>query len=383
MIDPRDGDRGVPGRDDVRYMAVALEAARRGWGRTAPNPMVGAVVVQAGETVGVGWHAEYGGPHAEVMALELAGARARGATMYVTLEPCTHFGMTPPCTAALIHAGIARVVIGARDPHPQARGGIEKLRRAGLEVVSGVLDEASRELNAPFFFAFGAQRPWVTLKLALSLDGAMADAQGRAKWITGKASRDHVHILRAGSDAVAVGIGTVLADDPLLTVRTMFGPTPLAARPPAMPPARVVFDRRTRLPLNSALVHTRGAAPVVVVAEAPDERRTQALEWNGVDVLKVDSLDDALAQLRTRGIRSMLVEGGATLAAALLERALVDRLVIFQAPVVLGAGALRPFDRLPATGVDAAIPLRVVEREALGNDLMTVYALRELPCSPD
>jgi diaminohydroxyphosphoribosylaminopyrimidine deaminase / 5-amino-6-(5-phosphoribosylamino)uracil reductase len=356
-------------------MAIALEAARRGWGQTAPNPMVGAVIVREGRAVGVGWHALYGEAHAEVMALDVAGESARGATMYVTLEPCAHVGKTPPCTDALIRAGVARVVVAARDPNPKARGGIEKLRAAGVEVTTGVLAEEARELNAPFFFSFASPRPWVTLKLALSLDAAMADAKLRSKWITGPAARAEAHRLRAGSDAVAVGIGTVLADDPLLDVRD--------APPPRCPPARVVFDRQARLPLSSSLVRSVRAAPVIIVAEAPERTRIAALGRLGVEVLLAPSLEAGLAVLKERGVRALLVEGGARLAGALLERALVDRLVIFQAPIVLGAGALRPFEHAPATDISAASRLRVVERRTLVDDTMTVYAMRELPCSPD
>jgi len=356
-------------------MAAALDAARRGWGRTAPNPMVGAVVVRGSEVVATGWHAEFGGPHAEAMALAQAGDRARGATVYVTLEPCAHTGKTPPCADALIRAGVARVVIAARDPNPVARGGAERLRAAGIEVVAGIREREALDLNASFHFSFGAERPWVTLKLALSIDAAIADAGGRSKWITGPAARAGGHALRAGSDAVAVGIGTALADDPSLTVRD--------AAPPRVPPVRVVFDRRARLPLESALARTAREAPVVVIAQAAGAGRRAALEGAGVEVLDAPTLEGALAVLRGRGIASLLVEGGAALAAAFLERAFVDRLVIFQAPVVLGAGALRPFERTPAADISAATRLRVVERETFGDDLMTVYALRELPCSPD
>ncbi len=220
---------------DARYMDLALEAARRGWGQTAPNPMVGAVVVQGGRVAAVGWHAVYGEAHAEVVALDRAGDAARGATMYVTLEPCAHHGKTPPCADAIVRAGIARVVVAARDPNPEAAGGIARLRAAGVQVDTGLRANESCELNAPFFNAFRSDRPWVTLKLALSADAAMADAHGKSKWITGPGARAEVHALRAGSDAVAVGIGTALADDPMLDVRD--------APAPRRPPARVVFDR--------------------------------------------------------------------------------------------------------------------------------------------
>src|SRR6476661_5968049 len=205
--------------DDGAFMRRALALAARGWGRTAPNPMVGAVVVRDGVVVGEGWHAEYGGPHGEVEALRAAGDRARGATIYVTLEPCNHHGKTPPCTDALLAAGVRRVVVACDDPSPVARGGAQRLHEAGVEVTLGVEEQAARELNAPFFHALASDRPFVRLKLALSLDGAIADHSRQPGWLTGELARREVHRMRAGSDAIAVGIGTVLADDPELTVR--------------------------------------------------------------------------------------------------------------------------------------------------------------------
>src|SRR5687767_11589972 len=204
---------------DVTHMRRALSLARQGWGRTAPNPMVGAVVVRDDQVVGEGFHAEFGGPHAEVVALKAAGDRARGATAYVTLEPCAHHGKTPPCTDALIAAGIARVVMAVRDPNPAAHGGAERLRAAGVEVVSGVEREAACELNAPFFNSFGNRRAWVVLKLALSAEGAIAPASRERQWLSGPEATAEVHRLRAGFDAIAVGLGTAIADDPALTVR--------------------------------------------------------------------------------------------------------------------------------------------------------------------
>src|SRR4051812_29625349 len=208
---------GGSAREDASFMRRALELARKGWGQTAPNPMVGAVVVRDGVIVGEGWHTAFGEAHAEVEALRAAGERAEGATVYVTLEPCAHQGKTPPCANALVAARVARVVIAARDPNREATGGIELLRDSGIAVTLGVVESEARELNAPFFHAFEQKRPWVTLKLALSLDGALADASGRSRWITGEESRRVVHEMRAGSDAIGVGIGTVLADDPSLT----------------------------------------------------------------------------------------------------------------------------------------------------------------------
>lgn len=225
-------------------MRRALVLARRGWGRTAPNPLVGAVVVRDGVVVGEGYHAEYGGPHAEVMALAKAGERARGADVYVTLEPCAHHGKSPPCVDALIAAGVRRVVFAVPDPNPVAGGGAARLREAGIAVTGEVERVPAEELNAPFLFAHrGAARPWVTLKLAVSLEGALAPQDRSQRWLTGEAARKQVHHLRAGADAIAVGIGTVLADDPSLTVRM--------GRRPRVKPTRVVFDARARLPLTA------------------------------------------------------------------------------------------------------------------------------------
>lgn len=359
---------------DRTHLRRAIELARRGWGQTSPNPMVGAVVVRDGVVVGEGWHARYGEPHAEVAALREAGERARGATVYVSLEPCDHEGKTPPCTRALIDAGVARVVAAIRDPNPRASGGAERLRGAGIQVQFGPEGEVARELNAPFISAFQRDRPWVTLKLALSLDGAIADATRRQRWLTGASSRREVHRLRAGSDAIAVGAGTVRADDPLLTVRD--------APAPRVPPTRVVFDSTATLDLSSRLARTARELPTLVVATAPVPAQVERLAAVGVEVLHVSSAEEGMRQLFARGVRSLLVEGGAGLAGALLSRALVDRLIIFQAPVVLGAGALPAFGCVPTADADHLMRLPVLERRAFDDDLMTAYALSPTPEVP-
>ena len=352
--------------DDGVFMRRALALAERGWGHTAPNPMVGAVVVRDGVVVGEGWHAKYGEPHAEVEALRVAGTLARGSTVYVTLEPCNHHGKTPPCTDALLAAGVRRVVVACEDPHPVARGGAERLRDAGIEVMIGVEEAAARELNAPFFHALTSDRPFVRLKLALSLDGAIADHTRRPGWLTGEAARREVHRLRAGADAIAVGIGTALADDPELTVRH--------APPPRVAPLRVVFDGSARLPPASRLASSARDVPVAVVCRAPDPANAAALEERGVTLIRVESLRDALVALRERGIRSLLVEGGAALATSLVEGALVDRLVIFRAPLVLGAGSLNAFGNARGVRAADAPRWRLVESRRFEDDEMTVYA---------
>ncbi len=347
-------------------MRRALVLARRGWGHTAPNPMVGAVVVHDGVIVGEGWHAEYGGPHAETVALDAAGQRARGSTVYVTLEPCAHMGNTPPCADALARAGVGRVVCAVRDPNPVAAGGARRLEAAGIEIAFGIEEAAATELNASFFHALTSTRPFIALKLATSIDGAIADASGRSQWLTGEATRRYVHRLRAGHDAIAVGAGTAIADDPSLTVRS--------GRRPRVAPTRVVFDRRARLPLTSALVASaRDVRTVAVVAEA-SSRQARSLRDAGVELVEAATLEVALRALRGLEVRSILVEGGAELAGALLAEALVDRMIIFQAPIVLGPGARSAFAHAPAHALPDAPRWRVVDRRTIGQDLMTVYA---------
>ncbi|QJR35255.1 bifunctional diaminohydroxyphosphoribosylaminopyrimidine deaminase/5-amino-6-(5-phosphoribosylamino)uracil reductase RibD [Gemmatimonas groenlandica] len=354
--------------DDVRFMRRALELAERGAGRVSPNPKVGAVIVQQGRIVGEGWHAEYGLAHAEVAALIEAGPRATGATAYVSLEPCNHTGKTGPCSEALIAAGVSRVVFAAHDPNPKAAGGAARLASAGIAVSGGVLEREALDQNAPFFFAArGADRPFVTLKLAVSIDGAIVDASRQPGWLTGEEARAAVHALRAETDAIAVGIGTALADDPALTVRH--------AASPRRAPLRVVFDRGARLPLDGQLVQSARALPVVDFTDGSCPEAESALRAAGIETVVVASAGEALRHLGTRGVRHLLVEGGAALGSSLLAAGLVDQLVIFQAPVILGAGALSAFAALPAQRAGQAPRLRVVERKALGADLMTVYAV--------
>ena len=356
-----------PGQErDSAFMRRALDLASRGWGQTAPNPMVGAVVVQGHEIVGEGWHARYGEPHAEVMALRAAGERARGATVYVSLEPCNHHGKTPPCSDALIAAGVRTVVAATRDPSPKAQGGGARLAAQNIDVRFGVEEASARELNAPFFHALTSTRPWVTLKLATSIDGAIADAARSRGWLTNELSRREVHRMRAGADAVAVGLGTVRADDPSLTVREV--------EPPRVAPTRVVFDDEARIPLDAMLVRSARETPVIIAARAPATSRVEALRAAGVTVLESPSMPESMVALREHGIRSLLVEGGARLAGALLADALVDRLVIFQAPIVLGPGALNAFAHVPPATVANVRRLAVVDRRAFGDDVMTTYA---------
>ncbi len=275
-------------------MRRALELAHGGWGQTSPNPMVGAVIVRDDAVVGEGFHARYGEAHAEVVALRAAGPHARGATAYVTLEPCAHEGKTPPCVDALIAAGVGRVVYAADDPNPVARGGAARLRAAGIDVLAGVGDADARELNASFFHDFASDRPWVSLKLAVTLDAAIADGSATTSWITNDVSKRFVHRLRAGHDAVAVGMGTVRIDDPQLTVRE--------SEAPRVPPARVIFSRSGRLPLTSTLARTVNEAPVIVLGHHLDPEYAHALSDLGVEVIEATSLADALRELAERAV---------------------------------------------------------------------------------
>jgi diaminohydroxyphosphoribosylaminopyrimidine deaminase/5-amino-6-(5-phosphoribosylamino)uracil reductase len=265
-----------------------------------------------------------------------------------------------------VRAGIARVLCAVRDPNPVAAGGARRLEAAGIEVAFGIEEDKARELNAPFFHALTSTRPFITLKLATSIDGAIADATGKSRWLTGDRARRYVHRLRAGHDAIAVGAGTALADDPSLTVR--YGAQPRIA------PARIIFDRRARLPLRSSMVRTaRDVRTIVVVADA-SSREARTLASAGVHVLEGSTLESSLRELRSLNVRSILVEGGAELAGGLLTEALVDRMIIFQAPVVLGARALNAFAYAPAHTLPDALRWRVIDRRTIGQDLMTVYA---------
>ncbi|HEX9610978.1 MAG TPA: bifunctional diaminohydroxyphosphoribosylaminopyrimidine deaminase/5-amino-6-(5-phosphoribosylamino)uracil reductase RibD [Gemmatimonadales bacterium] len=355
-------------------MRRALEIALAGWGRVSPNPLVGAVVLGDREVVGEGHHAEFGGAHAEVTALRAAGARARGATLVVTLEPCRHQGKTPPCTEAILAAGVRRVVAAIRDPDAAARGGAEVLRGGGVEVDVGLCAEEAAALNAPFLFTRRHRdRPFVALKLATSIDGRIADAEGRSKWISGPEARDFVQWLRAGFDAIAVGGTTALRDNPQLTVRGHVTPR--------RPPVRVVFDRRAMLNAGVELVETARAVPTWVVAslEAP-ATNVAILESNGVRVLRPSSLTAGLAMLRAEGIESVLCEGGGALGAKLLEDSLVDRLYWVQSPVWLGERAVPAFPGVPERALPEAPRWIPVERRALGADTLLVLD-REL-CLP-
>jgi diaminohydroxyphosphoribosylaminopyrimidine deaminase / 5-amino-6-(5-phosphoribosylamino)uracil reductase len=368
--DRSERDSGSSDARDAEYMRRALTLAQQGWGQTAPNPMVGAVVVSDGTVVGEGYHARFGEAHAEALALKAAGDRARGATMYVTLEPCNHFGKTPPCTEAILQARVKRVVIATPDPTALAGGGARHLADYGVEIEFGVEQAGALELNAPFFFAAtGADRPWLTLKLGLSVDDRMNDPSGQRRWITNELSRDEVHWLRANVDAIAVGLGTVRADDPQLTARGKVRPR--------VAPTRVVFDRNAETPLESKLVVTARETPTMIFAHHPPVARLAALHNAGVDVFEAEDLPEALRALHGFGIQHLMVEGGARVAQDFLCRDLVDRLVIFRSSLTLGQNALGPFDGVPDSVRERINKATIVRRTEFGEDVMTVFALRE------
>ena len=352
----------------IGMMRRALALARDGRGRTSPNPMVGAVLVRDGAIVGEGYHAYVGGPHAEVVALGAAGERARGATLYVTLEPCCHTGRTPPCTNAILRAGVARVVAAVEDPNPAVRGqGLARLREAGLAVEVGLCEAEARALNAAFFAWVTLGRPLGTLKAGMSLDGRIATRTGDARWITGEAARRRAHQIRAEADAILIGAETALRDDPLLTARDV---------PAARQPLRVVADSRAHLPLGSQLVRTAREAPTLVATTpgAPGDR-VAALMAAGVEVLVVDGpgprvdLKALAGALAKREVTSLLIEGGGTLHAAALEAGIVDRVALFVAPLLVGGREAVPvLGGVGAATLGEAWRLIDVAVERLGDD---------------
>ena len=347
-------------------MARAVELAWHGWGRVQPNPLVGAVVIADGQIVGEGWHAEFGDRHAEAAALAQAGERARGATVVCTLEPCDHQGKQPPCTEALLRAGVRRVVAAVPDPHPVAAGGAARLRAAGVEVELGLLAEEAAAQNAIFLHAHRTSaRPYVALKLATTIDGRIADANGHSRWLSAQPARDFVQWLRAGFDAVAVGGVTARADDPSLTVRG-----PLV---PRVAPRRVVFAADGDVPPSLRLVRTARDTPTTVVASTlAKAERLAPLEAAGVDLVRAAGMADALRTLREQGVTSLLVEGGGRLAGTLLAEGVVDRYYWVQTPIWLGARAVPAVAGLPTTPLDEVARWRVTDRRALGDDTLLV-----------
>jgi diaminohydroxyphosphoribosylaminopyrimidine deaminase/5-amino-6-(5-phosphoribosylamino)uracil reductase len=342
---------------ELRHMARALDLARHGRGRTSPNPLVGAVVVRDGDVLGEGYHAGYGEPHAEVAALEACAVDPLGATMYVTLEPCAHTGRTPPCTDAIVRAGIARVVIASDDPSEKASGrGPGILRDEGIEVVSidGDISRAARLMNQPFRKTARVGRPFVVFKSAMSLDGKVATQTGDSRWISNEESRRLVHRWRGEVDAICIGIGTALADDPLLTAR---------GSEAVRQPRRVIFDSEARLPLESVLVRTAPEVPlIVIVSRAADRAQVEALRAAGAEIIvaaggtEEDRAVDALEKLTGLDVQSVLLEGGPRLAGSFLDAGEVDEMRLFIAPIAVGGRGARM--ALEGTGTDSIADAR-------------------------
>ena len=355
---------------DFAFMDRALQLAERGLCSTTPNPRVGCLIVKDSRIIGEGWHEKAGEPHAEVMALRSSvaadGTPLSGATAYVTLEPCGHFGRTPPCADALIASGVSRVVVAMQDPNPRVAGrGIEKLRAAGIEVDCGLRAEQAAELNIGFVTRMSCGRPWIRSKIACSLDGKTALANGQSKWITGTQARADGHLWRARSCAVLTGIGTVIDDNPRLTVRDVPN-----IQTPLRQPLRVVVDSALRTPIDAAILAGGG----LIACAKTDPGRKLALEGAGVDIIalpnaegKVD-LEKLLQALAAREINEVLVEAGTCLNGALLGAGLVDELLIYQAPMILGNAAHGMFASTVLTELSDATRWRIVERRIIGAD---------------
>lgn len=353
--------------DDDFYMSLALDLAERAQGQTGINPVVGSVVVKDGMLVGMGSHLERGTPHAEIHALQMAGNKASGSTVYITLEPCSHYGKTPPCSERLIAEGVKRVVIATEDPNPLVSGkGVHMLREAGIQVDVGVLEHRAIKLNEPFRKFITTGKPYVTLKTASTLDGRIATKTGDSKWISNEAARSRVHTLRHRHQGIMVGVSTVIADDPLLTTRlTVDGLNPI----------RIVVDSKLRIPLDSKMIHDHAASVIILTTSHGDKNKRIELEKKGVEVItcgdgpQVD-LQLAMTLLGQKEIGSILLEGGGTLNGSMLKERLVDCIILFLAPKIVGSqGAPSSFNFSGAELMSEALTLTDLEIEQLDNNL--------------
>lgn len=354
---------------DEQMMARAISLARNGLGRTSPNPLVGAVIVRDGRIVAEGWHRKAGTPHAEIHALNMAGELARGATVYVSLEPCAHYGRTGPCAKALVEAGVSRVVVAMTDPNPKVAGkGIAILQEAGIQVTTGVLEQEARQLNEVFLKWMTTGLPFVALKTAMTLDGKIATAAGQSQWITNEASRYETHRLRDVYDGILVGINTALADNPALTTRLK--------EYPGRNPVRIVVDSRARLPLDSKLVTDGAARTIVAVTAGAPADRLEALRSAGAEVIVAGSGDQVdmhslMEQLGAMKISSVLVEGGGSVNFSLLQAGLVDRVYAFIAPKLVGGrDALTPVEGDGFRELSHAVELEDIQLRQLGSDVL-------------
>lgn len=355
--------------NDTDYMKMALDLARSTLGQTSPNPVVGAVLVKNNQIVGMGAHLKAGEAHAEVHAIQMAGEKAKGATLYVTLEPCSHFGKTPPCSNLVISTGIKKVYVATTDPNPQVAGtGIDRMRKAGIEVEVGLLEKEARELNKIFFYNIQTHLPFVTLKSAASLDGKTATRTGESKWITGEAARADVHQLRHEHDAILVGVNTILKDDPSLTTRLVNG---------GKNPIRVILDTQLRTPLNAKVV-TDGEAPTWIVtgSEVPYEQQ-QAFEKAGVKLIKMENkqipVKELLSTLGELGITSLFVEGGAKVNGSFLQERSFQQLIVYMgAKLIGGKDAPTSFSGEGIEKIADAIQLKIKSVQMIGDDIKVV-----------
>ncbi|WP_236634721.1 bifunctional diaminohydroxyphosphoribosylaminopyrimidine deaminase/5-amino-6-(5-phosphoribosylamino)uracil reductase RibD [Alteribacter lacisalsi] len=359
--------------NDETYMKMALGLARPTLGQTSPNPAVGAVLVKNNEIIGMGAHLKAGEPHAERHALSMAGKKAGGAVMYVTLEPCAHFGRTPPCAKALIEAGVAKVVIGAKDPDERVSGrGIRMLKAAGIEVEEGVCEEEALELNRMFFHSVTSRTPYVTLKTASSLDGKIATHKGESKWITGEKAREDVHRLRHTHDAILVGVNTVIADNPSLTVRLPGG---------GKNPVRIILDNHLRTPADAGMLHDRQAPVWIITGENGNKEKKAALEAAGAEVMTLAGdavlIEPLLELLGESGIRSLLVEGGGSVNDSFLRSGLFNQIIVYLAPILIGGKEARSsFSGLGIGRLEDTAKLTIKTTETIGDDLK-ITAVRE------
>lgn len=365
-------------KSDRDYMQLALDLAASARGNTNPNPCVGAVLVKDGVIVGTGLHRKAGEPHAEVHAFQMAGDHAEGATLYVTLEPCSHYGKTPPCANLVRESGVRRVVVATTDPNPSVAGrGIKLLKEAGIEVEVGLLEGEARKLNERFIYNMISNKPFVISKFAMTMDGKIAAHNGHSKWITSEEARLQVHKLRHEVDGILVGVGTVLADNPSLTTR-------LPHRE-GKNPVRIILDSELKTPLNSNVVNTVEAQTIIVSSKDADAKKVKQLTGKGVQILTVSkaekglNLDEMLAELYKLGITDVLVEGGAEINASFLRAGLINKVLLFMAPKILGGSHSKtPFGGVDIDHIDEALQLEFDSVEQIGPDLcITAYPTGE------
>ena len=352
---------------DLKYMKRALTLARKGIGKTSPNPAVGCVIVKNGKVVGEGWHKRAGGHHAEVHALQMAGDAAQGADVYVTLEPCSHTGKTPPCCEALIRAKVKHVVVGMSDPNPRVNGsGLKALEQAGIQTTCGIMEDECRAINRPFIKHVTTGLPFITFKCAMTLDGNIATVTGESRWISGEESRLYVHKMRAVNDAIMVGVDTIIADNPQLTVRHVKGRNPL----------KIIVDSRLRTPESVGVLEGNSATNTIIATTESNPRVHLRYTRQGASIIVCEEFDgrvsmaDLLKKLGSRGIQSILLEGGSRLAGDMVKHALIDEFIIFIAPKILGSDGFAPFAMLGITSMANAVRLKFGHIAHSGQDIV-------------